>query len=317
MSISTDGLLLGILGGGRYEGMWGNTRRFVDYDNGTVGGAGLSPTAASKHLQTAINNSKAWDVIYVRGRKTANVDLSIPSADPYYITPQSTTNWSTTYTQYGLQIIGTPIGRGHAAQRQICLTGSSSTAAVMTLKGPYQTLENLGFRKGSSTASAVRILGCTAAAATNAAFQNSILNCTFWKIGSAAVNGALDIESAWQVLVYGCTFRACSVGIMLNSAYSVPQDVVLENLKFIGLPAEVSCDIDIDAAVDILIKDVVADHALPTGGTNKYVRASAASTGLITGFFCGGSDATVATNFTLNGMTYSHCYSLEGLMVAA
>ena len=132
--------------GNPYLGMWGESTYFVDYDNGTTGGSGKTPASASKHLETAISNADANDVIYVRPRTPATT-----SWDPNYIIPSSTSNWTIPYTKHGLAIIGTGYGRGQGSQFYTYLrgTGTATATPALDINAPWTLIENLSFHDGS------------------------------------------------------------------------------------------------------------------------------------------------------------------------
>lgn len=136
-------------GSSRFDGWWGKSY-FVDYDHGGAENDGLSPSTPLSTLQTAINLATTNDVIYIRNR-----DQDTALSDPEYITPASTTNWSTELAQTHLSIIGAsnishiPTESGKIA---VYLSGSTTTGtAVMQWNGAYGLIENLAFRVGSST----------------------------------------------------------------------------------------------------------------------------------------------------------------------
>ncbi len=289
-------------GSNRIVGMWGNSW-YVDYDNGKDGFSGRSPDAAVKNLQTAIDAASANDVVYVRPR-TPNTT----GGDPYNITPASTTNWSIPYTKHGMSIIGCGNGLGKQGNYHVGLQGSTTTTtAAFHVCAPFTVIENINWRRGGTAIAPLKI--SYSDAGTDKAFGCTVYNCTFWQISSTAVNGALYLESSWHTGVYNCSFQKCSIGIYIGASNSVPVGLVIKGCDFQGLVADISADIYASGAVtNILIDDCVFNHAVPTGGSNKYVVIGAASTGLISNCVTGAVDPTVADNMTLNSVLYSNIW---------
>ena len=143
------------VGGGRYEGMWGGTVYFVDYDNGGSGTVGYKPSDAGKYLDDAISAATTNATIYIRPRSP---ELGTQGAGPYWggdpgdITPKTaSTNWTIAYTKYGLSLIGTGTGVGTSAASRTCLQGDATITStpVFTVNAPYTTFENLGIKLGA------------------------------------------------------------------------------------------------------------------------------------------------------------------------
>jgi hypothetical protein len=296
------------VGGSRFEGMWGNKSYFVDYDNGRSGGTGTRASDPGKYLDDALTAASAWDTIYVRGRTTADTD----GGDPYYVLPKSTANFTTTVTQYGLSIIGTQIGRGLGSMHGTTqIRGSDSANATPALKvvGPMFNMENICWRRGGSTVAAVQITGT--------AFDSTISNCAFQKVTTYP---ALLNTDAWYTGIYNCVFQSCLEGITIHAATSPPQNIVIKDCDFMGLAAEISADIYVNATgtglVNALIKGCTFNHTVPSGGKNRYVVIDAASTGLIADCWSGAAAATVANYYTLNGLNYSHLHGGNNVNIA-
>jgi len=306
------------VGGGRYEGMWGNKVWFVDYDNGCSGAAGNKPADAGKYLDDAISAAGHNDVIYIRPRSP---ELGDSGAGPYYggdpgdILPKSTTNWTIPYTTYGLSIIGTGSGVGQARASVTNLQGASgATTAVISLNAPFCSIENIGLKTGSSTTALIKQQFADSAA--QQAFHNSYYNVWFRNTASSP---GLIIDSGSYDVVESCTFSGCAYGVIYQSYNAVPNAQVLSNCNFDNTAAGSYDDISSTGGMTrALIKGCNFNHAEPSGGGHsKYIYMATTSTGLISSCYTGSSDATVATNFTLNGLTYSNCWALESFMVAA
>lgn len=296
---------------GRYEAMWGSNKvYFVDYDNGATANDGLKPDRAFKYLDTALSTAGAWDVIYARGRTTADTD----GGDPYYCEPAGAANFLSTITQYGLSIIGTQIGKGHGSQHlSTQFRGYSSALATPALKlvAPGMNLENICWRRGGSTVAAVQVYGT--------AFNSTIYNCTFQKVTTYP---ALLVTDAYYVGIYNCVFQECALGITFHAAASNPSHCMVKGCNFITDAAStISADIWVNAtgtgAYDLNIQDCHFNHVVPTGGLNKYFVAGAASTGMVSNCYTGAAATAVASNFTLNGLTYSGLKAGLGLDMIA
>ena len=216
MTTSADGLFQygGVPVSSEFYGMWGGKVWFVDYDNGTTGGVGDSPSSAQKNLQTILDKASSWDTIYIRPRAADTT-----GGDPNAILPAGTSNWTAAYTLEGVALIGTGIGGGKASANATRLQGSATvnTTPVLYAKAPFMTIENLTFKRGGSTNAALKLGTGTAPYA----FSSTVNNCAFWKIGSTATGGALNINS-WHNNILNSYFEECYTGIYLDSAQSDP-----------------------------------------------------------------------------------------------
>jgi len=307
---------------GGYGGMWpAETVWFVDYDNGTTGAGGKKPSNAFKYLDTALSNALHGDVIYIRPRAP---EAGAAGAGPYYggdpgdITPQvAATNWTIAYTQYGISLIGTGAGHGHSAMQQTNLQGGTSTSTpVLKINAPYVSIENLGIKPGSSTTGLIsqNFLDDT----VYQAFANSYYNVWFRNVDAKA-GYSLRIDSGSYDNVTGCYFTGHAMGISIYATSAATARLVIRGCDFETLAGTATGEIASNGAVyRILIDRCVFNHGVPTGGSpNKYIYFASTSTGIISDCYTGSADATVATNFTLNGVTYSGCWALESFMVAA
>jgi len=309
------------VGGGRYEGMWGGTVYFVDYDNGGSGTVGHKPSDAGKYLDDAISAATHDSVIYVRPRSP---ELGAAGAGPYYggdpgdITPKvAATNWTIPYTQYGLSIIGTGKGGGYAgAQRTNLQGGTTAGSPVLTINAPYVTIENIGFKPGSSTTGLV--LQTFYDDTATQAFANTYYNVWFRNVDAQAAY-SLRIDAGSYDNVLGCYFTGHKSGLQLFGGSANSTRIVIRGCDFETLAGTATGEIYSNGAVSrIIIDSCVFNHGVPTGGDpNKYIYFAETSTGIVSNCYTGSADATVATNFTLNGVTYSGCWALESFMVAA
>jgi len=299
------------VGGGRYEGMWGGTVYFVDYDNGGSGTVGYKPSDAGKYLDDAISAATHNDVIYIRPRSP---ELGAAGAGPYYggdpgdITPKvAATNWTIPYTTYGLSLIGTGTGVGTSAASRTCLQGGTTAGSpVFTVNAPYVTFENFGIKPGSSTTGLVTqsFLNSTAAQA----YGNTYYNVWFRNVDATA-GYSLQIESGAYDNIIGCNFSGHAIGIKFLSSNDLSTDTIIRNCDFSVLVASAKCDIYGTQVKRILIDHCRFNHVLPTGGApNKYVSFGSASTGLVSDCYLGSVTATVAANMDLSGIGFAHIY---------
>ena len=296
------------VGGGRYEGMWGGRVWFVDYDHGTVGGYGDKPDAAQKNLQTVIDQSSEWDVIYIRPRAADTA-----GGDPQAILPASTANWDVPYTKEGLAIIGTCPGNSKASANATRLQGTATVVAtpVVYAKAPYMTFENLTFRRGGSTSSGLRL----GTGITPFALGSTVNNCVFWKIGSTATGGALYIDS-WHNNILNSYFEECYLGIRLSGEFADPTGNVIRGCVFGQVASAISCNIYTSAnALTTIIDQCIFATSQPTGGAefgNKYINFTEASTGIISNCSFATATSTIATAVTNNGVLLVNCQYAPG-----
>ena len=239
-----------------FKGMWGNRVWFVDYDNGSTGNSGDRPDDAQKNLQTIIDKAGEWDTIYIRPR-----DPDSAGGDPQAIIPASTTNWSLPYTLHGVSLIGTGIGVGMRQANMTRLQASATVNATpgFLCKAPYVNFENLTFRRGGSTKSGLRIEGQTPGG-TGYAFNCTVNNCGFWKIGATATEAAVYIESAWHNLIKDCWFEECAKGVGIGVSGSNVVGINVIGCTFNGIATTI--DADIYATSGSTITEVLIDRCL-------------------------------------------------------
>ena len=296
-----------------FNGMWGNRVWFVDYDNGQTGNSGDRPDDAQKHLQTIIDKAGEWDTIYVRPR-----DPDSAGGDPQAIIPASTSNWSLPYTLHGVSIIGTGIGAGMRQANMTRLQGSATVNATPAFlcKAPYVNFENLTFRRGGSTKSGIRIEGQTSGG-TGYAFNCTVNNCGFWKIGATATEGAVYLESAWHNLIKDCWFEECANGVGVGVSGSSVVGINVIGCHFNGV--DTTIDSDIYATGGSTITEVFIDRctfahdipALSGGVRTKYIVFGTAS-GLLSNCNFGSETNTIATNMTISNCDIVNCTYAPG-----
>jgi hypothetical protein len=286
--------------------MWGSKVWFVDYDHGTTGGSGTKPDDACINLQTIIDKAGVWDTIYIRPR-----DPDTTGGDPQSILPASTANWDVPYTLTGLSLIGTGGIGSKASNNATRLKGSATVVAtpVLYAKAPYMTFENLAFQRGGSTGCGLKL----GTGSTPYAFSSTVNGCTFWKIGSTATGGALNLNS-WHNNILNTHFEECYTGIYLDAAQSDPVGTVIRGCVFGEAAASVSCDIYCsNQTLSTVIDSCLFAHAQPSAGApNLYIDFVGASTGVISNSGFATATGTIATAMTNNGVLLVNCWYAPG-----
>lgn len=289
-----------------YYSFWTGKTWFVDYDNGPTGSVGKSAKNPAKHLQTVIDAAGKGDTIYVRPRAA---DTS--GGDPQSILPASTSNWDVPYALEGLSIIGTGCGGTKAGANATRLKGSATvnTTPAFYAKAPFMTFENLAFQRGGSTNSGLKL----GTGSTPYAFSSTVTNCLFWKIGSTATGGALNINS-WHNNILNCYFEECYTGIYMDAAQSNPVGTVIRGCTFGEAAASVSCDIYCsNSALSTIVDNCLFAHAQPSAGSpNLYIDFVGASTGVISNSGFATATGTIATAMTNNGVLLVNCWYAPG-----
>lgn len=209
--------------------------------------------------------------------------------------------------------------------------GSGSTA-LLTIRAPGCTIENLGFNGSGSTGGGILL---DDDGSTKSAFGTSIINCHFKNCkGSSATNsatgGAIQWSSnggAWQVRIAGNVFYK-NVGdvVLLGTSGSVPQDVIIENNVFQGLATSVDCHIYLAGGSGMapvtINNNVFADvlPALSSGSVVRYVDLTGCTGIFSNNFFAGsytttGFGAAKAAAKIPTTVGIVHNYSDAGLIV--
>jgi len=305
------------VGESNYLGWWGKTY-FVDNDKSSPGVDGKTPEIAFQHLQSALDVATTYDVIYIRPKAISDVTAGSPQP----ILPASTTNWSITYTKQGLSLIGTGPGYGMTSTYGTLLKGTATSTATPALyvKAPLTNIENIAFHRGDGSIYnplSLGAQGCCVAVEGNSSissypFQNTFTNCSFWDndFGSGSKSHGIYLNDAWFPTLQNCQFVDCGFSIVIGATATTSQGIRILNCDFMGLTADIKCDIYSNGGVaNILIDNCNFNHVLPTGGSpNQYIVFSAASTGLVSNCWTGAAATTIATNTTLNGVNYSQLY---------
>jgi hypothetical protein len=292
-----------------FAGWWGRKVYFVDYSGGTVGADGTSIDHPAKYLQTAIDNASAWDTIYIR---PATPDTA--GGDPDKHLPAASTQWSITSTKHGLQLIGTGFGGGRVRANMTRLQGASdATGAVMTCHAPFVNFENITFRRGSSTTAGLLINGQGTGTTGGYAFDVSVKDCGFWKIGYQATKGAVAIDSAWHCWVDGSWFEECALGVGYHVTGSNVVGANVVNSVFIGVDTTVDADIfqPSGTITEVFINRCVFAHDIPALAANnlynKYIDFQTAS-GIISNSAFGTETETIATNMDRSNCDVVNCW---------
>lgn len=306
--LRSRGVPVETLGGIRYYGFWTGRPWFVDYDNGNDSNTGKQPDAAFKTLDAAITACDAMDVIYIRPR-------DVSGTDPQGIVPVSTTvNWTVSHTKEGLSIIGAgPVIGSGIHYTYLKGAASGTTGPVLDIQAPAVTIENLAFHRGGVTSNGLlRLYGD--GTATNNAHNSVINNCMFrWWNQATGTCGAVTIVDSWYTGIYNSTFYNCKDGIDIRGVQSTVKDVTIQSCKFLGLAADISADIRLAGAASdfFLIDSCLFMHMTPTGGTNKFISATAGHTsngGMISNCYFD-SDVTVGTEIsTITNMKIVGCW---------
>jgi hypothetical protein len=202
----------------------------------------------------------------------------------------------------------------------------------MTIAAPGCLIKNLGFNGASATGGG--ILLDDDGGTTGAAFGTTIQGCHFKNcVGSTATDcrtgGAIMWTSdggAWQVLIEDNIFYKNVGDVVLKGTGSIPQDVVIENNRFLGLASSVDCHLYLaggDGIASVIVNGNVFADVLPALSSGSIVRY-ADLTGC-TGIF---SNNVFAGSYTTTGfgaakaaakipttVGISHNYSDAGLIV--
>lgn len=297
------------VGSNGYHGWWGNDLWFVDYDNGSEGNTGKTPTKAFKHLATALDKVGAGDTIYIKPRTCADKS----GGNSSYILPEAGENWTVPYDVDSISLIGTSPCRGEAGAYHTYLRGSATAItdeAVLKVRAPFCNLENLSFHRGVATKAEVWFYhyGTT----NDYGYGGSVYNCLFRLASGASSTAAhgLVIDGAFWTDVRHCYFDRCMSGITIYSGWQEPDDIHIVGCVFTGQAAERSADIWIYGGVDnIDIDSCRFPNTTPSGGLNYYIYVQTAGTGQVSNCYSGLNHAT--TGFSLNGLIITNSYGGE------
>jgi hypothetical protein len=295
----------------RFEGWWGATTFFVDYDHGTAGARGDSMDAPTKHIRVAIANASAGDTIYVRPRDFSSGTYG---EDPRKITPDTAANW-TTVGKPNLSIIGTGKGMGHAGVHKCWVGGYSGvTTAVFNLYSPGCVIENFRMQPHTGATSGL-IYSINNATANYNGGNETIINNDFHDGTSTCP--ALKFNATWQMEIAYNRFLNCDIGMYWDATYSNPAIIQIHDNKFLITASEGKCDCQTAGVVNrfFAYRNYHAGAQYTGGSPNKYFSFASASTGSIQNSYFGVADTTDTASFSLNNITQSGNYSSVGLII--
>lgn len=295
-----------------FEGWWGATTFFVDYDHGSAGAFGDSMDAPTKHLRVAIANAGEGDTIYVRPRDFASGTYG---EDPQVIVPDTAANW-TTLGKPNLSIIGTGKGAGHAAAHKCWMRGYSAVATgVINLFSPGCVVENL--RLSLDTSNTCMIYSINSATTSYNGGNETIINNDFHDGTSTAP--ACLFNATWQMEIAHNRFLNCDIGMKWDATYSQPTIIQVHDNKFLITAAEGKCDVYTTGGVKrfFAYRNFHAGAQYTGGSPNKYFAFGAASTGAIVDSYFGVNDTTDTNSFTLNGVVQAGNFCADGQILTS
>lgn len=248
---------------------------FVDGTNGDDDYTGLDWEHAFATIQAAVDEASAHDTIYV-APKTITAGLTDPvSYAETIIIPVAKSH---------LKLIG--VGNRTQGGLPQIKKGSGSTA-LLTVRAPGCLIANLGFNGGSSTGGGILL---DANGTTKDAFGTTIFGCHFKNCAvnalDASYGGAIMIQSAWQIRIIGNRFYKNVGDIITFSAYSDPQDIIIEDNIFSGNAADTDCNIYAMAGgagiLGVTIRNNVFNQLPAIGsGVNKRYMKLTGCTGMV------------------------------------
>jgi hypothetical protein len=295
---------------------------YVDADNGSdSANTGKSINKAKATIQAAVTAAGAGDVIFVKAKAMGTGATDPESYAETVSIPAATDR---------LSIVGVTTGRTQGGLPQI-RKGSGSTA-LLTIRAPGCLVSGIGFNGASATGGGILL---DDDGSTKTAFGTTIEGCHFKNCkGSTATDsrtgGAIQWSSAggaWQSSIINNQFYK-NVGdvVLLGTGGSVPQDVLIEGNRFLGLATSVDCHLYLAAGsgmASVLVHNNVFADVLPALGSGSVVRYvdMTGCTGIFSDNYVGGSYTTTGFGAakaaakipTTVGIT--HCYSDAGLIV--
>jgi len=210
---------------------------FVDGDNGSDGNDGLSPESPLLTIAQAVSNATAGAVIYVKQRKTVALSTDPAVYAETVIIPNTKPN---------ISLIGVGTGRVQGGMPEI--KKGSGTTALITVRAPGFHIENFVLNGASSTGGGILLDddGTTKVAFGFSAYNNHFKNCA-GHATDGTKGGAITWSAnggAWQAHIYGNRFyKNLADIVLLGTAQSVPQDVVIEKNVFSGPAASVDVNL--------------------------------------------------------------------------
>jgi len=253
---------------------------FVDGTNGSDTYSGLDWDHAKATIQAAVTAASAGDKIFIAPKLMAAGATDPNSYAETIIIPATHSN---------LALIGVSRGRTQAGLPQI-KKGSGSTAQI-TIRACGCLIANLGINGAGATGGGIlldddgttktalgtTIIGCH--------FKNCKVSTTDGRTGGAIMWSANG--GAWQVLIKGNRFyNNVADVVLIGTAQTVPQDVVIEDNEFSGTAASVDVNLYLAGGSGmngVVIRNNVFGQ-LPAVGSGSVVRY-VDMTGCINGMF--------------------------------
>ena len=218
---------------------------YVDGTNGSDAYSGLRGWGdAFATIQAAVTAASAGDTILILAKAITGTDTDPNSYAETVIIP---------VTKPSLSLIGISRGRTQGGLPQI--KKGSGTTAMLTVRAPGCFIKNLGFNGIKSADSTQTLIGILLDDdnSTKTAWGTTIESCHFKNCAgasgslSAVQGGAITWSAngcAWQVQIKDCRFYKNVADIVLmGTAQTVPQDVIIENCVFSGSADMVDCNI--------------------------------------------------------------------------
>jgi hypothetical protein len=216
---------------------------FVDYDNGNNGNSMVnSPEFPMKTLTGALAKMGRGDVVYLRPRPYSGTD------------PQGILdNAVVPIALQGISIIGS--GPQSFDPFDMQLRGAAA-GAILTVRAPQISIENLCFNRGNSTTGHIR-LESSSTDATKKAWGINIFNCHI-RNGNikATAGGALYADNVWYLNIEKCVFVGNQTAIALFASVDSIQNVRIANCDFLHTAAVGVAGIDCHIFGNVLCNQI-------------------------------------------------------------
>jgi hypothetical protein len=271
---------------------------FVDGTSGvgSDGNSGKKPSDALATIQQAVTNAVAGDVVVVFPKKITDFTGDPTSYAETVIIPAGKPHLSIVGVSHGLTQGGLPQIRKN-----------SGSTALITVRSPGCLISNLGLNGAGSTGGGILLDDDNS---TKAAFGTTITGCHFKNCKGHATDGRLGggimwsaQGNAWQVRIKGNHFyKNVADIVLLGTANTVPQDVLIEDNLFSGPAASVDVNLYLGAGSGM--NGVVVNRnvflALPAIGSGSVARYldMTGCTGMITNCVFGCLENATATELT-------------------
>lgn len=215
--------------GARFTSPW-NTHYFVDYDNGSNGNAGTSPTKAFQTIQAAVNAASGGDVIYIRPRAYQLGQGFRRYVEDVSVTLGGSGGSGAVATNANMSLIGIT-QRGASATDFLGVRWKYTSATNLTVDAPCLHVENIGFFCEDATyAINLRCNGATRTQEGTTGF--SIYNCAIKGDGKLYANGGNEL--AIVNCRFQCKYDGTAAGINLVGSSNAVARPIIKNCEFIG-----------------------------------------------------------------------------------